>query len=152
MFGLGKKSTVATRAETRPKANLFRAGGLWLLKKLHRQGVQMAATAGVATGAFLVGKGWDSGGAQVIGGAIGAALAAGVNQLVIWILRRFVVDLQDQYDWIESDAFPGPKTRAAAGVPKHSELAKPLDDDNIPRAIPVPPLTPAPTDENENRR
>ena len=120
------KNTITNRANHRPKGNLWHSSVRWVLKTIHGKAVQVSATIGIGVGGFIMGKGGSENLALVAGGAVTAIIAAVAKDTVVWIARRFTIDIQDLFPELDSDAFPGEMTRAAIGIPKDAPHDKKL--------------------------
>lgn len=127
MFGTGRKSTIPNRANHRPKAKIsMNKVYIKVLSWLHGRAVQAGLAAGGAVSVWLAAKGWFSGEfALLIGGALGAVLAAFAKEAVLWIATRFIKDKQ-VLEGLRADGFAGPETRAVTATPKLNEDGTPI--------------------------
>lgn len=112
------KQTITNRANHRPKGNLWDSSVKWVLGTIHKRAVAFGATAGIAAGGFLVGKGFGESSALIVSGIVTAAICVAAKETVAWIARKFTIDIQDLFEDVKSDAYPGEQTRAAIGIPK----------------------------------
>ena len=123
----GKKSTITNRARHRPKARIEMSKFyIKILSWLHGRAVQAALAAGGAISVWLAAKGWFSGELSLlIGGAIGAVLAAFAKEAVLWIATKFIKDKQ-LLEGLKADGFAGPETRGVTNTPKLNTDGTPI--------------------------